>query len=431
MNQTKPNMKNDDTSENNTDDSIKMNLQKSKGSYIYDETKSQLILDFYTSFSSCPVGYNHPDLVQQDVSYIYPNKIANSDVTTSEFDEFKKAFKTTLPHSLQNHLFFVEGGSAAVENALKAAFDWKIKVSSHPIHENDLKVVHFKQAFHGRGGYTLSLTNTDPIKTDGFPKFDWPRCPFVPKLHFKDGLVDNFDSVIEQEILAYKFILDTISKPGHSVAALIIEPIQGEGGDNHFRGEFLSHLKQLADKYEFLLIFDEVQTGFGTTGRWWCFEHFNVEPDILVFGKKTQVCGIAASSKMDMVQSVFHVASRINSTWGGNILDMIRCTKIISIYETDHLLENCEKVGAELLTGLIRLEKLNFSISNSRGIGFMIAFDLPNGDIRDYVWSKLYEMGVICLKSGTQSIRLRPALTLSSDEAKLGLQIFEKVLSSL
>lgn len=409
---------------------LKMNLQKSKGSYIYDELSDRFILDFYTSFSSCPVGYNHPDLVKQDLRSIYPNKIANSDIITPEYDTFVKTFQTCLPPNLQDHLFFVEGGSAAVENALKAAFDWKIQMllsNGIRIDENSLQVIHFKQAFHGRGGYTMSLTNTDPIKTDGFPKFDWPRCQVVPALHFKGGLVDNLLDVVEKENAAFEFILNLVkSQTSKQIAALIIEPIQGEGGDNHFRGEFLYRLRKLADKYEFLLIFDEVQTGFGTTGRWWCFEHFNVEPDILVFGKKTQVCGIAASHRLDLVKSVFNVSGRINSTWGGNLIDMVRCTEIISIYEGEKLLERCQKVGARLLKGLIKLEKEGDVISNCRGRGLMIAFDLSSGEERDLMWTKLCTGGVLCLKSGTRTIRLRGPLTLTEDEADLGLVVFEK-----
>lgn len=405
---------------------LQMSLEKSVGSFVFDELSGRKLLDFYTSFASCPIGYNHPQLTLDRL--VFPNKIANSDIYTAEYVDFVEAFRETIPEELRTHLFFVEGGSAAVENGLKAAFDWKIQKST--VAENDLKVIHFVEAFHGRTGYTLSLTNTDPIKTVGFPKFSWPRC-INPKLHYRCGLIDNLLEVVEQENLAIDQVMEALKLFPGQIAALIIEPIQSEGGDNHFRPEFLYRLRKLADKYEFLLIFDEVQTGFGATGKMWCCQHAGILPDILVFGKKTQVCGIAASRRLDEVQSVFSVSSRINSTWGGNLVDMVRCTQIIRVYHRQGVVENAERVGRYLLDGLIELERRGSPISNCRGLGMLLAFDLSDGDVRDQFMKDSYAEGLICLKCGPRSIRFRPPLNLSISEADLGLSIITRVLAKL
>jgi len=149
------------------------------------------------------------------------------------------------------------------------------------------KIIHFKEAFHGRSGYTMSMTNTELKKTQYYPQFNWPRI-INPKLSFKEGKITDEDlaSVIELEKVAIQQIHQALKDNPDDIPALIIETIQGEGGDNHFRAEFLQELRRLADEHEFLLIFDEVQCGFGTSGKWWAFEHFGVSPDIIVFEKK-------------------------------------------------------------------------------------------------------------------------------------------------
>lgn len=410
-----------------------MDLNQSHGSYIFDKISNQYILDFYTSFASCPIGYNHPKVDREKLLNAAINKIANSDIYTPEYAEFVHAFSETLPVELRDHLFFVEGGSLAVENAIKTAIDWKIQknLKNNEYCKRGTCIMHFQEAFHGRSGYTLSITNTDPKKIKYFPKFEWPRLP-IPKMHFTHGVCDNLEQVIDLEKKIISRIVDLLLTSYHEdIAAIIIEPIQGEGGDNHFRAEFLQALRILADKYDFLLIFDEVQTGFGTTGKYWAFEHFGVIPDILCFGKKTQVCGIAASHRLDEVASVFHVSSRINSTWGGNIVDMVRCTEIIRIYQQENLLENAKNTGKWILEKLIEIEKKsNGKITNARGRGMFIAFDMETSEIRNTMINNLRRQHVLVLASGQKSIRLRPALTMTIAEAEIGIQALQKLIMS-
>jgi L-lysine 6-transaminase len=409
-----------------------IDLERSHGSYLYDSLNEREVIDLFTCFSTCPVGYNHPKLKNADFEReILPaalNKPSNSDLYSTEMAEFVQAFARTVPESLRSHMFFIEGGALAVENALKTAFDWKRRknmAAGRPARGE--QIIHFRHAFHGRSGYTMSLTNTDPRKIDYFPKFSWPRIT-NPKLSFP--ITDEvLERVVSAERRAVAEIRQALVDNPDDIAGLIIEPIQGEGGDCHFRPEFLQQLRTLADENEFLLIFDEVQTGFATTGKWWCFEHFGVEPDVFAFGKKTQVCGICASSRIDDVDSVFAVSSRINSTWGGNLVDMVRCRRFVEIIEEENLVENAAVVGDHLLDLLRGMEeRLPDLVSNARGRGLFVAFDLPDGETRDRALGLMAREGVLGLASGEHAIRFRPPVSLSRDEASEGIRRVESAL---
>jgi L-lysine 6-transaminase len=210
---------------------------------------------------------------------------------------------------------------------------------------------------------------------------------------------------------------------------IIIEPIQGEGGDNHFRAEFFKELRRIADEREIILVFDEVQTGAGMTGKMWCFEHFGVEPDILAFGKKTQVCGIMASNRLNEVDSVFKVPSRINSTWGGNLVDMYRAKRIFEIIDEENLVENAAKTGEVLLKSLLDLGKRYPKlVSNTRGRGLFCAFDLPDTACRDALVTSCIKHGLLILKCGVKTIRFRPPLNVRTGEIEQAAKIMGDVL---
>ncbi len=411
-------------------------IGKSHGVFLHDAVRGRDVLDFYGHFSTSPLGFNHPKLATPEFAQrILPaalHKLANSDIYTTLMAEFVETFARIVPEPFRKRLFFIEGGAQAVENTLKVAFDWKVRKNlAAGRGEIGSQILHFRQAFHGRSGYTLSLTNTaDPRKTQYFPKFPWPRI-VNPMLHFP-LTTESVEATIAVERQAVEGIERAVAAHGHDIAALIIEPIQGEGGDNHFRAEFLARLRELADEHEFLLIFDEVQTGFGTTGKWWSFEHFGVEPDLFAFAKKTQVCGVAAGPRVDEVDSVFKVSSRINSTWGGNLVDMVRCQRIIEVIEEDGLLANTEAVGAHLVAAFGELERLfPGKVTNGRGRGFFLAFDLPDTETRNRTLQALNESDVLGLASGERAIRMRPPLVLSRAEADEGLRRIERALATV
>lgn len=409
-----------------------MDFEKSHGSWIHDRLTGKDYLDMFSMFASASVGYNYPDIVAKSewLGKMAINKPTLADVYSEEYAHFMEVFaRVAMPKELQ-YCFFISGGALAVENALKAAFDWKTRKNFSKGIEKEAGIcIHFKQAFHGRSGYTLSLTNTaDPRKYEYFPKFNWPRI-LNPKLTFPQT-EENLEETIKNERLALLHIEEAILSHPDEVACIIIEPIQAEGGDNHFRDEFFVELRNLCDDNEVLLIFDEVQTGIGLTGKMWAFQHFSVVPDLISFGKKTQVCGILANKeKMDQVpQNVFRESSRINSTFGGNLIDMLRFQLILEIIEKENLLDHVQRVGDYLQSGLQKLSKKYPNlISNVRGRGLMCAFDLPSDEVRNQMREKLYQEQLIVLGCGTASLRFRPHLTVSEAEIDQALSMIDRV----
>ena len=412
-----------------------LDLRKSKGCRIYDSKTDKYFLDGFSFFATAPLGCNHPKLANPDfikkIGEVAVNKPTNSDVYTVEMAEFVDTFAKYAVPSYFKHLFFVSGGALAVENGLKTAFDWKIRKNIERGKGDKLgtKVVHFKEAFHGRTGYTLSMTNTFNLnKTKYFTNFDWPRIT-NPKITFPLNQ-DNLRKVKELEKQAVDEIEKAVGENPDDIAALIIEPIQGEGGDNHFRKEFFHQLRNLCDKHEMMFILDEVQTGVGLTGKMWAYEHFDFQPDILAFGKKTQICGIMVNNRVDEIEeNVFKVSSRLNSTWGGNLVDMVRCQKYLEVIDEENLVKNADVQGKRLCNGLEEIvDKYPDKISNARGLGLMCAFDLPTPKERDELKNKLYDNGLLVLSCGSNTIRFRPPLIISSEEIDEALRIVDKTV---
>ena len=411
-------------------------IEKSEGVYIYDSKYNRRLLDFFTSFASVPLGYNHPKMMgdegfKKNLLQAALANPSNSDVYTQQYAEFVDTFSRVGIPSYLPHAFFIAGGGLAVENAIKVAMDWKVQKNFAKGYQQEkgFKVLHFEKAFHGRTGYTLSLTNTSPDKTKWFAKFDWPRVvtPVVKyplageNLRIAEETEANSIAGVKQAFLEHK----------DDICAIIIEPIQSEGGDNHLREEFLIQLKSLADENEAFLIYDEVQTGVGLTGKFWCHQHYSeaAQPDILAFGKKMQVCGILVGNKVDEVErNVFNVSSRINSTWGGNLVDMVRSSQILQIVEQDDLCSNAENVGAYLRNGLLKLVDRFEQISNVRGKGLMCAFDFPSTEMRNDFIKKGLEKNVMFLGCGSHTIRFRPALCMETKHIDEGLSVMEKIL---
>lgn len=412
---------------------IILDLEKSTPSHIFDKKHNRYFLDLFTFFATMPLGMNPPEIFDEEfvtkLKRAALNKPSNTDFFTEELYEFIKTFERVALPDWGKYLFFIEGGALAVENALKIAFDWKVRKNFQKGYreEKGHQVIHFQEAFHGRSGYTLSLTNTDPNKVQYFPKFDWPRI-LNPKLKFP--LTDDvLEEVIQKEKLAIEQIKNAITKNKDDIACLIIEPIQGEGGDNHFRKEFFQKLREICDENEILLIYDEVQTGIGLTGKMWAYEHF-IQPDIIAFGKKLQVGGVICSNRIDDVEeNVFRKGGRINSTWGGNLTDMVRATKYLEIIEKNILIENAKLKGEYLLNSIQKLQdEFPNLISNARGKGLMCAIDVKDKSTRDSLRKKLFENGLIILGCGEKSIRFRPRLSITKDNIDEAIEIFRKSL---
>jgi L-lysine 6-transaminase len=397
-----------------------VDLARSRGSRFVDATSGRTLIDLYSSYASMVVGFNHPALAtpaaQAELLAAAKTKVANADVYSVPYATFVDTFARVVGLPPLQRYFFIDGGALAVENALKAAMDWKVRRNlARGKGERGTEILHFEGAFHGRSGYTMSLTNTDPRKTDLYPKFPWPRVR-TPRVDFSLPPAERDAAAAVSEAEVEREILEVLDRKGDDIAAIVVEPIQGEGGDRHLRGEFLRTLRRICDERDLLLIFDEVQCGMGITGRNWCCEHFDVVPDLLAFGKKSQVCGVMAGPRLDEVKdNVFRLPSRINSTWGGNLVDMVRATHLLRLMESERLVENARRMGDLFRSELEALAADEPIVTQVRGRGLMLAFSLPDGPTRDAFWKGLYEVGLLTIRCGERSIRLRPVLDVGAD----------------
>ena len=399
-----------------------IDLEKSQGSWIHDAATGDRYLDAFTCFASWPLGYNHAGFddpeFEASLRLAARSKVANSDIYSVEMAKFVRAFATNATPDGFPHHFWVSGGSLAVENAMKTAFDWKARRlgrTDYLADCNDLSIVHFNQAFHGRSGYTMSVTNTLPDKVGLFPRFSWPRI-HNPVCEFDmDGNVCN--DIDAQEAKAYEQLDAAFAQSADRIAAILIEPMQGEGGDNHFRPEFMAALRKYADDHDCLLLFDEVQTGFFGSGKPWYWQHLGVAPDVVAFGKKSQVCGIYAGGKVDEVEhNVFTTSSRINSTWGGNLVDMVRSRRFIEIIVQDGLAEHALEIGERLKGGLRSIARETEAFSSVRGVGTLIAVTFPTPEHRAAAVTALFDRKTMVLPCGQRSMRFRMPLTMSFEE---------------
>ncbi|ONH56222.1 L-lysine 6-transaminase [Frankia sp. CcI49] len=414
-------------------------LEASSGSTVVDARTGTSYLDLYSFFASAPLGVSPPALMRDpdflaELARVAVNKPANPDMASVAYAEFVETFTRVLGDPQLPHLFFVEGGSAAVENALKCAFDWKSRHNEAHGRPAELgrRVLHLRSAFHGRGGYTLSVTNTDPVKTARFPIFDWPRidCPAMTFPCVGAAL----DAVVAAERRALAQAEDAFARHPHDIACFLAEPIQGEGGDNHLRGEFLRAMAALCERHDALFIVDEVQTGVGATGSAWAHTQLGLRPDIVVFGKKVQLGGLMAGRRVDEVpDNVFRVPGRISSTWGGGLVDMVRSRRMLEIMESERLFDRAATLGADLLAALTDVaERHPRLLRNARGRGLLCAVDVADSTLRDEAVRRLREdERVLLLPAGEQALRFRPALTIGADELERGVAALDRVATSL
>nr|WP_319945661.1 L-lysine 6-transaminase [Nocardia macrotermitis] len=403
---------------------------RSHGRRLVDARDGTTYLDMFGFFASSALGMNHPALVEDErfrseLLTAALNKPSNSDIYTVEMARFVATFARVLGDPALPHLFFIDGGALAVENALKAAFDWKSRHNEMHGRAPDLgtKVLHLTGAFHGRSGYTMSLTNTDPVKIARFPKFSWPRIDTPYLAHDVD--IDAAEAhALDQARTAF-------TENPHDIACFLAEPIQGEGGDRHMRPRFLQAMQAMCREFDALFILDEVQTGVAATGTRWAYEQLGLTPDIVAFGKKTQVCGIMAGGRIDEIpDNVFAVSSRLNSTWGGNLADMVRARRILEVIERDGLADRAARLGAHLLDRLVALAARHPRVHDPHGRGLLCAITLDSTELRDEVVTRLREdEHVLLLGTGDRGIRFRPPLTVTTEELDSAVDALDRVLN--
>jgi L-lysine 6-transaminase len=431
---------------------ITPDIWNSHGSFLKDIAGSEY-LDMCGFLSTAPIRFDHPRLRSKEfldkLSRVGFYRPSLSDFWTEEMAEFVKSFREIATPQYMHHLFFIEGGALAVENALKSAFDWKVrlnimrgKIKDDPqetLQPHGTKVIFFERGFHGRSGYTISITHTyDARKYKFFPKFNWFRVDPPVEKYDSLGNIINSEELQRVQTDAIEKIEKILDQHSDDIAAIIIEPIQCEGGDRHIPVDFFKKLRKLADNNDVILIYDEVQSGFGTTGKMWAHEYFGEDaiPDVVVFSKKAQIAGIMANyKKFSLVEdNVFSSEkegkSRLNSTWGGNLVDMVRGNAYLQIIKEEDLLHNASQIGNLLLKNLQEICKhYHEIIENPRGRGMLLAFDIKPPAMRFELWKAFYDVQLLSLTCGNKTIRFRPHLDMTVNEANEAINRIEKGLA--
>jgi L-lysine 6-transaminase len=413
---------------------IVVDLDAGSGSRLRDLRDGTEYLDMTMFFSSAPLGHGHPALrdpaFEQALVRAGRVKPSNPDFATVEQARFAATFRRVAGDPELPLLFFVEGGTLAVENALKVAFDWKTKRNARAgVAARGSRVLHLEHAFHGRSGYTLSLTNTEPVKIRDYPMFDWPR---IPSPAVPPGPVWNTPELLPAERVALDAAESALRRYGAEVACFLYEPVQGEGGDRHMRPEFLRAMQELCLRHDVLTVADEVQTGGGLTGRMWAYQSLGLTPDLVAFGKRLQVCGVMGGRRvLDIRDNAFREPSRLGSTWGGSLVDMVRATRILEVIESDGVLDHARRMGEFLLSKLGALVgEFPDQLREARGRGLMCALSFREPTQRDRAIVHAREAHhALFLPCGPDSLRWRPALTVQPDELLDALAALHETLA--
>ncbi len=354
-------------------------------------------LDFTSNIGSCPLGYSYPDILDVIKEYCSSergvHKIAGQDFYCEEhFDIASKLLSISKKNS---KVFFINSGAEAVENAIKIAYKKM----------GPLIGISCNGDFHGRTLGALSFTMSKEIQKTNFPELPVKRIKFCTS--DSDPEINQLESLIKE----------------YKVAFIITEIIQGEGGLNVASKLFIHHIRKLADEYKVPLIFDEVQSGMGRTGKWWAYEHYGVEPDIMTVAKALQVGATVYDKDYDPPEP-----GVLSSTWGGGSrIDMAIGTKIIEIILKNNLLSNSQKIGDVLLKNFVDIVGIN-GLIDARGIGLMIGLEFDTKVTRDFIVNSLFKKGLLILPSGMKSIRIMPPLIINEEEAIKGFSLISDTI---
>jgi len=372
-------------------------IKTGRGCVIEDIDRIEF-LDFTSNIGSCPLGYSHPEILEVIKNYSSVekgvHKIAGQDFYCEEhFDIARKLLSISKNNS---KVFFINSGAEAVENAIKIAYK---KMGPLP-------GISCISDFHGRTLGALSFTLSKEVQKTNFPELPVKRIKFC---------TDDSDPQINQ--------LESLLKE-YRVAFIITEIIQGEGGLNVASKLFIQHIRKLADEYKVPLIFDEVQSGMGRTGKWWAYEHYGVEPDIMTVAKALQVGATVYDKKYDPTEP-----GVLSSTWGGGSrIDMAIGTKIIEIILKNNLLSNSQKIGNMLLKNFVDFVGIN-GLIDARGIGLMIGLEFDTKMTRDVIVNRLFKKGLLVLPAGMKSIRIMPPLIINEEEAAKGISLINDTIN--
>ncbi|OBT48193.1 4-aminobutyrate aminotransferase [Pseudogymnoascus sp. WSF 3629] len=417
---------------------------KSKGNYIVDPD-GNVLLDVYAQIASIPVGYNNPTLAKAAQSPEMINSLINrpalGNFPSHDWAEILETGILSVAPKGLDQVFTATAGSDANECAFKAAFMYKaqqrrggpdVEFSAEELSScmnnalpgaSNLSILSFKSAFHGRLFGTLSTTRSKPIHKLDIPAFDWPQATF-PLLKYP--LEEHASENAKAEADALADVERLITTFPHPPAAVIVEPIQSEGGDNHASPAFFRGLRELTAKHDVLFIVDEVQTGIGATGKFWAHEHWDLPspPDMVTFSKKAQTAGYYYGNPALRPNKPY----RQFNTWMGDPARAILFRGIIDEVKRLNLVEHTAKTGDYLYAGIEKLAAKypgEFKNLRGKGQGTFIAFDSPQ---RDAFLKKAKTVGVNIGGSGETAVRLRPMLIFDKVHADILLEAMEKIV---
>ena len=411
--------------------------RRSLGNYMVDADGNTL-LDLYGHIAALPLGYNHPDLLAAWRSgrfdWCAGYRPALGVAPPVEWvDLVEKTLMRIAPKG-HTRVFAVTSGAEAAENAIKAALvvrahrtrggapaddaERAAAMLNRQARANGMKVLSFEGAFHGRSLGALSATRSKVVHKLDFPAFDWPVLPF-PANKFPLEAHAEENRAREAEVLAQvEAVLAS-----QDVAAVMVEPIQGEGGDRHASAAFFHGLRRLTTQYGTAFIVDEVQTGGGATGRFWAHEAWDLPepPDLVTFSKKMQIGGYFSREAFFPAEPY-----RIFNTWLGDPLRAAQLEVIVEVIERDGLLDLVQSSGERLRAGLRDLEARGVGgLSGVRGVGTFCAFDCPDAAARDRLVGRVRHIGLEMGGSGDRSVRFRPALILADRHVDEALNLLE------